>query len=384
MLRNKFMPIIMILFTLLSCVKYYMPKIKSSDTNKFVIIGQVTMGTQTQTVNISMTSPINNPAYKPVTGCKVTILDNENHRFPMSDLGNGDYSTLVDPQYLVPGHVFKVNVVTPDGDSIISDYDTLQQVPPIDSISYQIKNIESNIPQQSTQGIQFYIDLNGTSADSRYYRWVIYETWEYHAKYAVTYWWDGTMHENNPPDSSKFTCWDTRKIPEIFTLSTSNLSQNKYNNYPLQYISTNTNKLANGYSMLVEQLALSQSAYNYWYQMKTNSSQEGGLYTKQPISIRGNLHDVTNPDKEVLGFFSAESASYKRIFVPPVHGLTFHYLVACEEHKLLLGFGQIPKSAYPAAIKVGSQGPLPIWLSPICVNCLLSGGTTVKPSFWPK
>ncbi|MBE0649609.1 MAG: DUF4249 family protein, partial [Bacteroidales bacterium] len=73
MLRNKFIAIVVILFTLSSCVKFYTPKIKDSDENQYVINGQVTMGTQTQTVNISMTAPVNSLIYKPVTGCKVTI-----------------------------------------------------------------------------------------------------------------------------------------------------------------------------------------------------------------------------------------------------------------------------------------------------------------------
>ena len=363
-----------------------MPKIKGSDKNQYVVNGQVTMGAQTQTVNVSMTAPISNLTYKPVTGCIVTIRDNEHHDFPMNDLGNGDYSTMVDPQYLIPGHVFSVNIITPDGDSIVSDYDTLQQVPPIDTIYYQVKAIESNVPLQSTQGIQVYTDLKGTNADSHYYRWNIYETWEYHAKYPLEYWYDGTMHHNVPADSSKFTCWETKKRPEIITLSTANLSQNKYNDFPLQYVSNMSNKLANGYSMLVEQLAISKQAYNYWYQMKTNSSQEDGLYVKQPVTIRGNLHDITHPDKAVLGFFSAESASYKRVFIPPVPGLILHYIVPCEEIQLhyINGHLYLDKKYWPAAILAGPNGPAPFRLEPYCVNCLLLGGTTVKPSFWPK
>jgi hypothetical protein len=367
-----------------SCVKNYSPQINTGQT-KYVISGQVTLGAQTQTVNITLNSSISNPVYKPVPGCKVTIQDHENHSFPMVDLGDGDYSTFIDPGYLVPGHAFRVNIVTPDSNTIVSDYDTLPPATPVDSIHYQIKDRQGSglTPEQ---GIQFYIDLKGTDAESRYYRWDVYETWEYHAKYPVEYYYDGEMHHNLPPDYSKYTCWKTSQVSEIFTLSTANLSQNKYANFPLQYVSNTTPKLAHGYSLLVEQFALSKTAYNFWYKLKSNSTQQGGLYVEQPITIQGNLHNITHPDRKVLGFFSAESESSKRIFILAVPGLKLDYDTTCEEKPLLYGYSAIPKIDYPAAIKAGphNSGPLPIMLSPICVNCLLQGGTTVKPSFWPK
>jgi hypothetical protein len=293
---------------------------------------------------------------------------------------------MVNPQYLVAGHVFRVSVITPDGDSIISDYDTLHQVPPVDSIHYSIKKVTSSTGL-STQGLQFYVDLKGTNTDSRYYRWVIYETWEYHAAYPVEYYWSYGLipHHLFPPDSSRFTCWDTRKIPKIFTLSTDNLSQNTYNNFPLQYVDNTTQKLFNGYSILVEQIALSQTAYNYWNQLKTNSTQEGGMYEKQPVSIQGNLHDVTHPDKKVLGFFSAESASYKRIFISPVQGIVRKYVIPCSEVSPLPPLSpNLPESAFPLYYRWNLAHDT-IWLlHSTCVNCLLQGGDTIKPSFWPK
>lgn len=376
---------ILLLITFSSCIRVYTPKIKGSDLNKYVVNGQVTTGTLTQTVNISQTAPISDPSYKPVAGCKVTIQDNEQHNFKMVDLENGSYSTLIPPQYLVPGHVFRINIITPDRDSIVSDYDTLQPVPPIDSIYYHIKTITDRATGKYNPGIQFYLNFKGTNADSRYYRWDVFETWEYHAEYPLQYYYDGTLHHVSPPDYSRYTCWHTRKIPEIFTVTTANLSQNKYDKLKLQHVTSNGLKLVVGYSMLVEQFALSKEAYSFWNQMRINSTQNGGLYEKQPITIRGNLHDITHPGKGVLGFFSAESASSKRIFIRHVPGLTLNYLYICNERGLRYGYRMIPKSAYPAYIKAGRDGlPTSIWLTHGCIDCMILGGDTIKPSFWPN
>ncbi len=371
------------MLALSSCVKVYSPKIKGLDLNKYVVSGQVTLGKNTQTVNVSLTSSINTPTYKPVTGCNVAITDIKDNRFPMVYMGKGNYSTMIAPKYLVPGNAFKVNVITPEGDSIVSDYDTLTSAPPVDSIYYLRKDVESPIPGQSTQGIQFYIDLNGTNANSHYYRWKIYETWEYHSRYLREWYYDGTLHHIYPPDSSRHICWHTRQIPEIFTLSTDNLSQNKYNDFQLQYVDNTTSKLAYGYSMLVEQMSLSKAAYNYWDQLRTNSTQEGGLYEKQPIAIIGNMHNLTHPKNDVLGFFNVVSATYKRIFIPNVPGLQLNFDTYCSSVILRFGVKGIPPSDYPVYLQSGPNGPLPIWLSDECVDCLVLGGTNVKPLFWP-
>ncbi len=375
---------LILLMALSSCVKEYTPKITGADMNKYVVTGQVKTDQQTQTVNVSMTASIKEPKYIPVTGCDVSIYDNQNHRFVMVDMGNGDYTTMIDPKFLVTGQAFRVAVVTPDGDSLLSDYDTLQPGPPIDSLYYLRKDVESPVPGQSKVGIQFYINFQGTATDSHYYRWNVYETWEYHAEYPLEYYYDGTVHHVYPPDYSNFTCWRTRKIPEIFTLSTSNLSQNHYEGLPLQFVNNTTPKLANGYSMLLEQIALSKEAYTFWDRLRINSTQQGGLYEKQPISIIGNLHDANHPDREVLGFFSAESVRSKRIFIREVPGLVLNYVTPCHTFELRRGFSMIPESYFPAPLMAGKNGPLPIMLSKDCVDCRLQGGTNVKPSFWPN
>ena len=380
--RNKII-LLIVMLVLSSCVKVYSPKIKGSDLHKYVVSGQVILGENTQTVNVSQTSSINKPTYKPVTGCNVTITDNNHNRFPMIDRGNGDYSTMIDPKYLVPGHAYRVNVITPEGDSIVSDYDTLTTAPHVDSIYFLRKDVESPIPGQSKQGIQFYIDLKGTHANSHYYRWNVYETWEFRSKYPLEWYYDGTVHHVFPPDYSRKICWHTRNIPEIFTLSTANLSQNKYENLPLQYVDNTTTRLAYGYSMLVQQMSLSKAAYNYWDQLRTNSTQEGGLYEKQPIAIIGNMHNLTHPENEVLGFFSVASMKEKRIFVSEVPDLPLDFYTYCSPSVLRFGLKEITPDEYPAYLLGDEGGWRPVLLNEECVNCMLLGGTNVKPDFWP-
>lgn len=366
-----------------SCIKNYEPEILASDAKKYIVAGQVTEGDSLQKVNVSQTSPIGDPSYIPVTGCHVTIYDDRNHQFALTDNGNGDYSVVIEPVYLMPGVSFKVEIKTPAGDHLGSDFDMLSTVSPMDSIYYHRKDIEQNEPGEFRIGIQFYIDVNGSEATSRYYRWEEFETWEYHAVYPLEWYYDGIVHHVVPPDYSRNVCWSTRRIPSILTLSTNNLDRNRYELFPLHYVSNKTQRLAYGYSLLVKQYAISEAAYSYWEQLRANSNPEGGLYEKQPLAIMGNMHDLDNADNNVLGFFSATSVVSRRIFIKNVPDLILDYNTYCSPSKLIRGVSEIEPSEYPGYLLGDQYGYSATLLNAECINCLLLGGTIIKPSFWP-
>ncbi len=367
-----------------SCIKSFIPKIKTADAKKYVVSSQISNNSENQTVTISMTSSINDPHYEAVNGCQVIILDNKGDAFPMDEMGNGQYSTWINPKFLMQGDSLKVEITTPSGEKLSSDFDGMSKSSAVDSVYYIRKDIEGNIPGQFTHGIQFYLNLRGDDSDSRYYRWNVFETWEYHTQYPLQWYYDGTVHHVSPPDYSRKVCWRTMKRPKIFTLSTSNLLENKYNGFPLQFVDNRTPRLAYGYSMLVEQLSISEAAYNYWDQLRINSSTVGGLYEKQPLAIKGNMHNLSHPDKEVLGFFGVASVSYKRIFVSNVPGLPLDFPIFCSPSLLEHGFIELSPRDYPAYLMDNKGKPTMMWMGHECVNCLLQGGTNIKPDFWPK
>ncbi len=369
-----------------SCVKFYDPEIHAQDANKYVVNGQITDEDGHQKVNVSMTSSISDPKYIPVTGCTVTINDHHGNNFLMSDAGKGDYLTTIDSSFLISGDSFKVQVMTPSGDILESDYDNFPHGPEMDSVYFLREDQDGNIPNRpelTLKGIQFYIDLKGTDTDSRFYRWEEIETWEYHSDYPLEWYYDGEVHHVSPPDYSRKVCWSTRKIPNVFTLSTDNLAENKYLNFPLHFVTNQSSRLAYGYSLLIKQFALSEAGYNYWDQLRINSDQPGGLYEKQPLSIKGNMHNLTHPENEVLGFFGAASVKARRIFVQNVPDLTIEFETYCNFFPLRIGLKEITPSEYPAYLFGNEEGYSLTVMSPECVNCLLLGGTNVKPIFWP-
>ncbi len=382
---NLMFPFLMMALLVSSCIKPFNPDINPRDVQKYVITGQLTDDGGAQTLNVSMTSLIGDPKYLPVTGCSVKILDNKGNEFPMQDMGLGDYTTMINPGLIVAGISYKVKLTTPTGDVIESDFDQMNECPKVDSVYFLRKDLPGKNPGQLTRGIQFYVDLNAAGFESHYYRWEAVETWEYHAEYPLEWYYDGKVHKVSPPDYSRQVCWSTLKVADIFTLSTNNLVENKYAMLPLHFVSNRTSRLAYGYSLLIKQYALSEAAYIYWDQLRINSSQEGGLYAKQPLKLKGNLHNLTHPEVDVLGFFGATSMKSKRIFIRNVPGLLLDFNTYCNPVFLVRGFAALGLDDYPVYLMTDklTKNYTLTQLSEECVNCLSLGGKNVKPDFWP-
>ena len=396
MYQNRFIFIAtMLLFLTASCIQRFDPEIKSTDAVKYVITGQVNSGDDVQRINIGTSSPISKPEIIPVTGCSVKIIDAKGNEYPATDVWSGNYDVTIPKSELVPGNAFKVDILIPGGTHIISDFDQIQSGPPVDSVYYEVQSLPTSSPVEFTDGIQFYVDLNAGNYTCRNYRYDVVETYEYHTKYPIEWWYNGRLRHTSPPDSSKMVCWRTSTLRDVYMISTKELAENTYKKYPLNFVDNQSSaRLVYGYSLLVRQYTMSDEAFKYWEKIRVNSQEQGGLYESQPMSIKGNLHNVTNPDQDVLGFFSATTVSQKRIFVKDVPDLPIEFVFNCVIGELPWGGLQgTDPVKYPIYLPQRSIWIDDQWVSTYdllsidheCVDCTATvGGTIVKPDFWPN
>lgn len=371
-----------LLLITVSCIKSYEPELKSGETQKYVVSGRVTDQEGFQYVSVSLSSSVEEPVYIPISGCWGMISDDRGHSFYLEQLQDGKYRTWIDQQYLSPGTSYRLSLITPDQIELESDYDLMPECPEIGDVYYERKDIATTDPSQPEKGIQLYIDLDASAVPTQYFQWDLEETWEYHVSYAKEYYYAGEIFEINPPDSSTFACWMTQPVMEVFTLSTINISGNIYKKFPLQFIDNHSQRLRFIYSLLVNQLAVSQEAYTYWDQLRMNS-ELGGLYDHQPLDVRGNIHNLSDPNKEVLGFFQASAMRTKRIFIKDVP-LELDYETYCWPNPLTeFGWGDWPPFTWPVYFTLTEQDAVRT-LNNYCIDCMLWGGINVKPDFWPE
>jgi len=372
------------LFTIISgCIEPYVPNLKASTDEVYVVSGEVTDHEGYQVVTISKASPVGEPEYIPVGGCNATIEDDRGHDFQMEENETGTYRVWMGQEFLSPGISYRLHVITPSAEEIESEYDLMPVCPPIDSIYDEPQEIISQNTGTSLKGLQFYIDFHSSSEDSRFYRWTADETWEYHAPYPIRYYFDGREHEVSPPDYSLNVCWSTEPVKRIFTLSTGNLVSTGYKKLPLHFVDNTTNRLHVKYSVLVSQHALSERAYVFWEDLRVNSEQQGGLYEKQPLPVEGNIQNITYREKKVLGFFGASSVTRKRVFVDGDPVLAPDDGSFCSPEELGIGgWSNVMPWEYPVYFIYVDQ--LTRTLQKSCADCRSLGGSIVKPEFWPN
>ena len=383
MLRIKNISAILAMLLLFACIKSYNPVIDGNAVNKYVVTGRITNTEGWQEVNVSLSSPIKSPKYIPVSACQVKILDDKGNDFSLQEFDPGQYKVWMGHEHLLPGTSYQVRIITPNGEALASGFDKMSNGPAIDSVYYSIKDVPTTNPSINHRIMQFYVDLNALGDFSQFYKWEVVETWEYHAAHPAEHYYDGDFHKIDPPDYSNNICWITVPVKNVFTISTKSLSQNKYSQYPLQFIDGETSRLGIRYSILVRQLALSEPAYNYWEKMRINSNEQGGLYETQPLAIKGNMLNESNPEKDVLGYFYAASESSKRYFYQDVEGIELGFNDFCYEESLgMFGWREFFPYEYPIYFYY-NMGALKI-LNHECVDCRLMGGTIVKPDFWTE
>ncbi|NOR86101.1 MAG: DUF4249 family protein [Bacteroidales bacterium] len=364
------------------CIKPYEPNFDDGVVQKYVVQGMIDNQEGWQTVRVSKSTSVSNPSLITVDGCQVEIVDEIGQKFELSLFDRGEYRVWMSSEYLVPGRAYQLIVITPEGEILQSSFDRMPLETDLEDVFYEIETLPTNDPEVWTHGIQFYTNLNAGENNSRYYRWKINETWEYHARFPKEFYYDGQVQQIIPPDSSQMYCWANQDVDEIFTLSTANLDENSFQNFPLHYVNTSSDRLAILYSMLISQIALSEEAYIYWDQLRINNI-DGGLYSSQPIAVKGNIENISRPDQDVLGFFQASSIASKRIFIEPIDELELYFSDGCSPALLWRGFIELTPDTWPAYLMTFEGNWSFVYLNYECVNCELMGGITERPLYWP-
>lgn len=371
--------IVFILALLAGCIEPYDLENITLSQPKLVIRGEITNQQGYHYLTISETTSPVDPEFVGVDYCVAYVMDQNSNIFEYDNVSGGRYRVYLDSTQLVPGNSFKLFVQDQlNAIEYESDWDTFLISAPLAEMYGARKDAEQ--PSGDIEnGVQFYIDFSGGEGYSQYYRYEIEEMYEYHARYHIDWVYQGSVQRSSIGDSLQ-VCYRNVKLQDIYTLSTNGLAQNIYPGFPLQHVLENTEKLNHRYSVLLTQYAMSEASYKYWKAVQENSQQTGGLYDKQPLSIKGNIRSITDPKQSVLGHFSVVTTKQKRFFFTKkqfnLEGYDKYACIPFEDPEI----GMIPPSSWPLYM-VGSGGKF-MRADHVCFDCRLTGGTVTKPDFW--
>lgn len=172
-----------------------------------------------------------------------------------------------------PGRTYYLHITLPDGVEI-NGSDFLQEVEPLDSVKVNLS------ARGDYEFLAIFIDAPNYPSDTRYYKWDIFI--------------NGNMlyeSQNMVIASDELVDGNYIRNFEIFT----------------DYALNDDDKiLLKGDTVSVEQLSISETAYDFYMGM-INQAFTGGPYSVPPANLTGNL--TSSDGKKVLGIFSARDVA---------------------------------------------------------------------------
>ncbi|HET7179735.1 MAG TPA: DUF4249 domain-containing protein [Chryseosolibacter sp.] len=368
-----------VLILLLSCVEPYNPKVDNRDLNLLVVDAFLNAATDSATVALTRTLPVESDEIVPnETGAFVRIEDDQGSVYQLQEKGGGIYSGRVDG--VTSSRQYRVRI-TAGGDDYASDLVTVAQTPPIDSITYEF------LPD----GVQFYVTTHDPTNQSRYYRWEYDETFEYNSEFFSYYMFQGDVIVPRPAELTRHTCWKSDYSTDILVGTTKHLKESVINKFPIAFIPNGSIKLTVEYSILLRQQAITEAAYEYWSRLRKTTEQVGGLFDPLPSEVPGNIHSISDPGENVLGFFSIGSVQQMRKFVrrselprDAIRRFLAHDASCVLDTIKIEDIPNYSKSAWLVDAIFSPGGFISGYTTAVtrCIDCTLRGGATAKPDFW--
>jgi hypothetical protein len=382
MLRNKWTTGLLLLVLCTGCIEPFEPDIEET-SEVLVIDGSITDVQGIQTITVSTSSPYNDPEFQPVSGCVVRVEDESGSGITFLENEEGMYQSEPDPDFLAVGKAYKLIVITPDDEMYESEYDSLLACASIDHLSYRVEEQGTSDPDINYYGIRFYLDMTGSPGDSRNYKWTFEETWEYISYHRIQYIWDGSHFLDYTPQLYGFKiCYLTDQLEDFQVGSSSTLGTNEIHQQPLHFVTNQTPRLQEQYSLLVRQYSLSNEAFLYWDKISAQSGDAGGLFETQPSKTTGNISNVNHPEEKVLGYFFASQVREKRITVKadfefPIVGFDCPLDTAYSVDDFGMNYPYLMYS-----LSNMGRGPPYAYSYKECHDCTYRGGVTTKPEYW--
>jgi hypothetical protein len=372
--------LVLLVLTLAHCRKPYDPPAIQAANNYLVVDGFINVGSNAITsfdlnrsVNLDDTSTTGTPELY----ATVAIVGSNGSSYPLVDSNNkGIYTSA--PLNLDITQQYSIAISTPNGQKFASDPVPCKQTPAIDSVWWrQPGDLDINVTTHDPTG------------NTRYYRYDYSETWQHDAALRTP--WTVINGIIIATDSSNqiYECWTTDSSRNVLLATSAALSQNLISGFNINTIPNGDQRLNIGYSILVRQYALTEDAYNYWALIQKTTDNVGTLFDVQPTQLTGNIHCTTTPSQPVIGYITACSMQQKRLNILASTLQNWPH----NEPAYICDIDSIPQNPgnpliwnYPdpnwAPYYFITFGPLVI-ASRICLDCTNTGGTNIKPSFWP-
>jgi hypothetical protein len=306
---RRLVAVLLALIVVSSCKDPYISPYKNPTTGYLVVEGFIS-GNSVTTFSLTRTIPLPGDSTIPtVDGATVEVEGSDNSVYPLTDTGHGVYSSI-DTLNLNPQLTYRLNIKTPNGEQYQSDLVQYISNPPIDSVNWV---------QNADRSINIYVNTHDPTNNVKYYQWEYEQTYEYHSAEESFDIWDQDTTYPYPiartPAQEIYTCWQSAGSTNLLLANTSKLSAAVVYRQPVKEIPPDDPQTSVLYSILVTQYGLTADGYNFLSLMQQNTESLGSIFDAQPTQLTGNIHCVTTPTEQVIGWVSAGVVQSERIWI---------------------------------------------------------------------
>lgn len=348
------------------------------DTSIVVVEGDIVTGTDMDnTVLLSRVRSLADTTAAPVSRALVQVVSDNGDSWDLAESADtaGKYRSALS---LDPSRAYLLRVTSPEGNIFESPLQASKSVPPIDSLTFKQSDLGDEV--------KVYVHTHDPSNKTQYYRWQSTETWERHSAFEGRYIFTGNDIVEKALDDQNHFCWRTEVVPDIVIANTSNLAQDVVSYKQVSTFNKESEKGYVRYSILVKQVALTRESYNFWNTIKKNTEFTGSIFDPQPSQYTTNLVCKNNAVKKAIGFVSVSGSTSARLFIMNSALNLWPYAPpgSCAEYadnkdgviQILANHPEFLVTTYNGLTRQYGYSARP------CVDCTLTGGTNVKPSFW--
>ncbi len=372
------------------CVYPFDPVIENTD-GRLVVEGDIHVGSVSDftfsrvypiySEDINVSAPIVSGYIEGEDGTRL-----ESTPVPPDEYGHGkeygSYSLRFDTTDLTSGQKYRLHFEEQSSGTVYeSDWIGVCPPPVIDDLSYILNE------ERGEMNVALSMHCNGRS----HFRWHYDEEWEYHARDWARHYYDpdsDTVKEYEDGVNT-FYCWSSFQSPEIKIFSTADQVDDRFVDLEFHRIQRTEQRIMVLYHITVYLEALDEEAYKYWNNIRQNSSNQGTIFSPTPSQMQGNIHCISNPSVQVIGYVSAAEQCvadmyydnavekfYKSPYTTPI----------IEEEVEPVDFYEYYRRGYAVYYIVEDIGSptVYVWTSESCVDCRKGGGTKNKPSYWPN
>jgi hypothetical protein len=391
----KYRPLLLLfLLFVLGCQEVFEAPEKIGSEGILVVEGIIDSGLGSSTLSLSRTGSLSSRSTFKEEGASVSLVNSSGETYRLKEKTPGKYE--IDSPDLPAGSIFFLKIEIKNGQEYLSDSLMVIETPEIDSVYWH----------REENGVL--IDLatsNSLQNSSKNYLWKYTQTWEAFAeyrryleiqqnvsttgrrRYEVAY-----LQKDGKPffDSTMYYCWQQEFSNQLLINNTRRQQENRLRQ-PIAFVENTSAKFKTLWSIEVEQVSISNKAYDFFELMKKNTELTGSIFDPQPAILYGNIHSVNNPEELVIGFAVLSPVKKKRIFIKRSDLTGWNPFTACDPQLFSNSSDvirdQVLNSFLPAYVPSDAAPfpQVPVFVADLapCVNCRINGFNG-KPDFWPE